>query len=67
MNKFSMTCTCGDVMTMDAANRDEAVSKFQTMMTPEMTAKHMAEKHAGEAVPSIEQVHAMIAQQVQAA
>ncbi len=53
-------------MTVDAANREEAVAKFKAMMTEEMTAKHMAEKHAGQPVPPLAQIHAMIEEKVQA-
>ena len=62
--KFSMTCTCGDVMPMDAANREEAVSKMKAMMTADMIAKHMKEKHPSEAVPPVAEVHAMIEQKM---
>ena len=62
MNKYSMTCTCGDVMTVDAASREEAVEKLKGMMTEDAIAKHMAEKHTGEPVPSKEQSDAMIEQ-----
>ena len=57
-----MTCTCGDVMTVDTANQDEAVEKLKTMMNEEMIAKHMAEKHPNEPIPSVDQVHMMIDQ-----
>ena len=47
MNKFSMTCSCGDVMSVDAENRDEAVMKMKDMMTQEAIDAHCAEKHPG--------------------
>ena len=65
--KFSMTCNCGDTMTMDAANIEEAKKKFKEMMTEEMIAKHFADKHAGQTVPPLAQVHAMIDKEVKAA
>ena len=64
MNKFSMTCSCGEVMTMDAENREEAVGKFKAMMTAEIIEKHMAEKHAGQPVMSVTDCHAMIDKEV---
>lgn len=64
--KFSMTCSCGDVVPMEAANREEAVAKYKAMMTEEMAAKHFADKHPGQAVPPIDQIHAMIEKEVQA-
>ncbi len=43
--KFSMTCSCGDVMSVDAENRDEAVMKMKETMTQEAIDAHVAEKH----------------------
>lgn len=53
-------------MTMEGADRAEAVGKFKTMMTEEMIQKHMAEKHPGMPVMSVADCHAMIEQQVAA-
>ena len=60
MNKYSMTCSCGDPMDVEAGSLEEAVSKMKEMMTEEVIAKHMSEKHPGEEVPSVQQVHAMV-------
>lgn len=65
MANFSMTCTCGDVMTMEAETRDEAVQKLKDMMTAEAISAHMAEKHAGQPEMSVEDCHAMIEKEVQ--
>ncbi|MBI3626590.1 hypothetical protein HY224_00915 [Candidatus Uhrbacteria bacterium] len=62
---YSMTCSCGDTVKMEAGNRDEAVAKFQGMMTEGAIAKHMAEKHPGDPVMSVAQCHQMISQEVQ--
>lgn len=63
MMKYSFTCTCGDIMSVDAENKEEAVAKLKEMMSgEEVIAQHMAEKHAGEPVPSQEQIHMMIEQ-----
>ena len=62
MNKYSMTCTCGDTMTVDAANREEAVGEFKEMLTEDVIAQHCAEKHPGEPVPTKEQADSMIEQ-----
>jgi len=67
MNNYSMTCSCGHTMTVEAGTRDEATRKMQGMMTPDAVAKHMAEKHPGQPVLPVSQVHAMIAQNIQAA
>ena len=67
MNKFSMTCTCGDVMNVETETKEEAITKMKAMMTPEMVQKHMTEKHPGEPVPSVDQTQAMIDQTLVAA
>lgn len=67
MTKFKMNCTCGDVMTIDAGSREEAVSKLQAMMTPDAVAAHMKEKHSGEALMTVDEVHAGIAKNLQPA
>lgn len=65
MNKYSMTCTCGDVVSVDAENREEAIEKIKGIMNEEMISSHMAEKHPGEEVPSQEQVQMMIEAQTE--
>ena len=55
-----MTCSCGDVMSAEAENREEAVSKIKATMTQEAVSSHMAEKHLGEPVSTLEEVHAMV-------
>lgn len=67
MSDFTMTCTCGDIMKVSAASRDEAVTQLKGMMTEEAIAQHMQEKHPGDAVPSVADVHAMIEKTTQAA
>lgn len=62
MNKYSMTCSCGDVMTVEAGSREEAVGKMKGMMNEAAVAAHMAEKHPGEPAMLVDQVHAMIEQ-----
>ncbi|MGQ0568037.1 MAG: hypothetical protein ACT4P5_00695 [Armatimonadota bacterium] len=66
MSQFSMTCTCGHVMNVDAANRPEAVQKLKGVMTADAVAQHMADKHPGQPVLPVSQVHAMIERGVQA-
>ncbi|MDP3772197.1 MAG: hypothetical protein Q8Q94_02390 [bacterium] len=59
---FSMTCDCGEKMSVEAENRDEAVMKMKAMMTQEMLQKHWTEKHAADAMPmpSLTDCHMMI-------
>ncbi len=64
MKKYQMTCTCGDVQTVDAASHEEAVQKFKDMMTQDAVNAHFAEKHAGQPVPTVDQVHANLEAQV---
>lgn len=60
--KYSFQCSCGDVMTVDAEGKEEAVAKLKGMMGEEQLKEHMATKHPGEPVPSVEQTHMMIEQ-----
>jgi hypothetical protein len=59
-----MTCSCGETMSVDAPTREDAVKVLQGGMTADAIAGHMKEHHAGEPVPSLEQVHGMIAELV---
>jgi len=56
---FSMTCTCGDVMSVEAENRDGAVAKMKEMMTQEAIDAHCKEKHPDMPM-TMEQMHAGI-------
>jgi hypothetical protein len=67
MAAYHMTCSCGHDIKVDAKNRDEAVSKIQSMMDEKAIDAHLKEKHKGEPVPSVAQVHQMIAQNTVAA
>ena len=62
--KYSMKCTCGDVMDMEAGTRDEAVAKFKEMMTQDAIDAHMAEKHPGKPSMTMAECHAMIEKEV---
>jgi hypothetical protein len=67
MPKYAMTCSCGDSLQVDAASRDEAVTKIQGLMTLGYVETHMAQKHPGEPRPNLGQIHGMVAQGVQVA
>ncbi|MBI2610138.1 hypothetical protein HYW53_03090 [Candidatus Giovannonibacteria bacterium] len=60
MTKFSITCTCGDPLSVEAANREEAVIKMKNMMTQDAIDKHFEEKHPEEVPPDKNTLHAMI-------
>ena len=64
--KYSMTCTCGHDMSVDADSKEEAITKLTEMMTQEELDKHWADNHANDMgpKPTLEQSHAMIAQTV---
>ena len=64
MQKFKMTCSCGDTMEVEAADRNDAVMQFKAMMTQEAIDAHMAEKHPGDPAMSMADCHAMIESQV---
>jgi hypothetical protein len=64
---YSMTCSCGEVMTVQGNTRDEAVKNLKSLMNEESVTEHMGRKHAGEKVPTLGQVHAMIEQGLKAA
>lgn len=63
--QYSMTCSCGHVMSVDGETRDEAVQKMKDMMTEDAVAAHMNEKHPGEPPMSQAQVHSQIEQGLQ--
>jgi len=68
MASYSMQCTCGHVMTVEAGNRDQAVGMFKAGMTQQALDEHMAQYHQpGDQKPTLEQAHAMIDQMVAAA
>ena len=67
MAAFGMTCTCGEEMTVDAADRDQAVSLLQSGMTQEGLDAHWSDHHAGDPQkPSLDQLRGMIGQLVAA-
>jgi hypothetical protein len=67
MTTYQMDCSCGDTMKIEGATRDEAVLKLKAMMNDSMLSTHMKEKHPGEPMIPVAQVHAMIEQNVRAA
>ena len=59
-----MKCNCGDVMDMEAENRDEAIQKFKDMMTQDVINAHMTDKHPGQPSMMMADCHAMIEKEV---
>lgn len=60
MATFKMTCSCGDAMEVVGSTREEAVSKLTSMMNESTIAAHFKEKHPGQPVIPVSQVHGMI-------
>ncbi len=59
---YSMTCSCGDRMTIKAGTREKAVRNMKALLNEAAVYEHMAQKHMRDSVPTIEQVHAIIEQ-----
>jgi hypothetical protein len=59
---YEMKCDCGKTVSVEAANQDEAIQKVKEIMNKEAIEEHMASDHPGQPVPTIEQAHAMIHQ-----
>ncbi len=59
---YSMTCNCGDVMTVRGRTREKAVRKMKTLLNETTVYEHMAQKHMNDTVSNIRQVHAVIEQ-----
>ncbi len=64
---FSMTCSCGDKMTVRAGSREKAVRNMKSLLNETRMYEHLAQKHIGDSVPTIEQVHASIEQNLKPA
>lgn len=64
---YTMNCSCGDSMTIEAENKEQAVAKLADIMNEDSIARHMELNHPGEPIPSTEQTHAMIEQNLRAA
>jgi len=60
MATFQMTCACGDKMEIQTGTREQALTQFKTMMDESAVAAHMKEKHPGEPMIPVAQVHAII-------
>jgi hypothetical protein len=55
-------------MTIDAADRNDAIGKFRAGMTQQALDEHMSQYHQpGEPKPTLQQAHEMIGQTVKAA
>ena len=64
MKKYSMKCTCGHVMSVDAMDRNEAVMKMKSMMDQKALDGHWQQYHGNDTMqkPTLEQSHMGIEQ-----
>lgn len=67
MDKYSITCSCGHEMSVEADTREEAVSKMKEEWNEDAVATHMADNHKGEPPMSVAQAHAQIEQNLKVA
>jgi hypothetical protein len=65
--KYSLSCSCGDIMTVRGRTRAKAVRSMKSVINEITLYEHMAQKHIGEAVPTIRQVHTAIEQNLKTA
>ena len=63
---FSMTCSCGETMTVRAGSREKAVRNMKSLLNETRVYEHMAQKHIGDTVPTIKQIHSVIEQDLKA-
>ncbi len=59
---YVMTCSCSDQLRIDADSREEAVGKLRNMMDEYTIETHFMEKHPGEPIPTVHEMHQMIEQ-----
>jgi len=67
MEKFSVKCSCGYEMSVDAENKEAAAAMLKEQMNEEGVRAHMADRQwhkEEEPIPSQEQVHGMIDSQL---
>ena len=72
MKKYAMTCSCGMTMTVDANSLEEAKTMYEHMMLDNDMAgakQHWVDpqwgpKHAGQTMPTADQIKMMIGQGV---
>lgn len=59
---YEMKCNCGETVSVKAANRSEAIRKVKELMTKDAIKEHMESEHPGQPVPTPEEAHARIEQ-----
>jgi hypothetical protein len=59
---YEMKCDCGKTVSVEASDRDEAIRKVKEIMTEDAIKEHMAAEHPGQPVPTPEEAHVRIEQ-----
>jgi len=59
---YELACDCGETASVEASTREEAVKKIKEMMNEDAMKQHRESKHPGQPVPTVQQAHAMIDQ-----
>ncbi len=59
---YTLTCSCGDKIMGRGRTREKAVKKMKALLNEAAIYEHMAQKHIGDPVPTIEHVHEVIEQ-----
>lgn len=57
---YSITCTCGDKMRVEADSREEAVEQLKNGVDELSLANHAAERHPADDAPTIEEMYDII-------
>ena len=63
MKSYSMKCSCGQLLKVQADSREEGVDKMAAMMDEKGLDAHWSEFHKeGDTKPTVEQAHMLIEQ-----
>jgi hypothetical protein len=57
---YSITCTCGEKMQVEADTREEAVMELKRSIDELSLANHAAERHPADDAPTIEEMYDII-------
>ncbi len=52
LKNFKFTCTCGQIVIVQADSKEEALLKLMEVVDTDLV-KHMSEKHPGEPIPPV--------------
>lgn len=66
METYTVKCSCGHDLKVNARSREEAVEKAKKEMDEKGIEEHYAQYHEGEPVPSVGEVHQHIEEDIMA-